>query len=152
MDAVIEPGAVALSPQGCTHFKLRQLVRRVARLYDAELAQAGLKGTQYSLLSMLVRVGPVKPADLARGLGLDASTLTRNLKPVVAAGWATQGPGRDERSRLIQITAAGRAKQAEARRHWRRAQSRVNAVLGEAEVARLHAWIDGAAARLDAAA
>ena len=152
MDTAVHPGPAALSPQGCTHFKLRQLVRRVARLYDAELAQAGLKGTQFSLLSMLARVGPVKPADLARGLGLDASTLTRNLKPVMASGWAIQGPGRDERSRLVEITVAGRAKQAEARRYWKRAQSRVNAILGETEVARLHAWIDVAAARLDAAA
>jgi DNA-binding MarR family transcriptional regulator len=151
MEATFDAGTAARSPQGCTHFKLRQLVRRVARLYDAELSQAGLKGTQYSLLSMLARVGPVQPAELARGLGLDASTLTRNLKPVVAAGWATQGPGRDERSRLIDITTAGRAKQSEARRHWKRAQSRVNAILGEVEVARLHAWIDSAAARLDAA-
>lgn len=139
------------APQGCTHFKLRQLVRRVARIYDAELAQAGLKGTQYSLLSMLARLGPVMPAELARRLGLDASTLTRNLRPVVASGWATLRPGADERSRLVEITPSGRDKQAEAKRYWKRAQSRINTILGASEVARLHAWMDDAVALLDAA-
>lgn len=141
----------ASAPQGCTNFKLRSLLRRVARLYDAELAQAGLKGTQYSLLSHVARLGPIKPVDLARHLGLDASTLTRNLRPVAAAGWVLQRAGPDERSRLIEITAAGRAKQAEARRHWKRAQLRLNGILGGAEVVRLHAMVDGSLARLEAA-
>ena len=67
------------APRGCTNFKLRQLLRGVSRLYDAELARAGLKGTQFSLLSHLVGLGPVAPGELARHMGLDASTLTRNV-------------------------------------------------------------------------
>lgn len=43
-------------PQGCTHFTLRQLQRRVSQRYDAALAQAGLKTTQYTLLSQLLRL------------------------------------------------------------------------------------------------
>ena len=53
-------------PAGCTNFKLRQLLRRVARLYDLELAATGLKTTQYSLLSALVKTGPIAPGQLAR--------------------------------------------------------------------------------------
>ena len=43
--------SATLKLQGCTNFKLRQLMRRVAHHYDLEMAGAGLKTTQYSLLS-----------------------------------------------------------------------------------------------------
>jgi DNA-binding MarR family transcriptional regulator len=142
--------SAARAPQGCTNFKLRTLLRRVARLYDAELSRAGLKGTQYSLLSHIVRLGPVRPQDLARQLGMDASTLTRNLRVVIAEGWVAQGPGEDERSRSVTITPAGRAKQGEARRYWRNAQDRLNELLGIEQVAQLHALIDVGLERLDA--
>jgi DNA-binding MarR family transcriptional regulator len=129
-------------PQGCTNFKLRQLLRRVAQLYDSELAQAGLKTTQYSLLSSVQALGPVRPGDLAQAMTLDASTLTRNLKPLLAAGWLEMAPGPDARSRLVQLTEAGRAKRAEAQRRWRVAQESLNHQLGTERVLALHALID----------
>jgi DNA-binding MarR family transcriptional regulator len=135
-------------PRGCTNFKLRQLLRSIARHYDAHFAQAGLKGTQYSLLTAIVASEPVRPAELARAMGLDASTLTRNLRVLIDQGWVVQGPGDDARSRRIEATAAGRGKQAEARRHWKRAQLELNAILGVERVAALHALIDDGLARL----
>jgi DNA-binding MarR family transcriptional regulator len=127
-----------MQPQGCTNFKLRQLLRTVSRLYDAEIAQAGLKGTQYSLLSHVLSLGPIAPSALAERMGMDASTLTRNLRPLIDKGWVLQGPGADARGRLITITPAGTAKHAEARTHWKRAQLQLNARLGSAQVAQLH--------------
>lgn len=138
----------AIKPQGCTNFKLRQLMRQVARHYDAELAAAGLKTTQYSLLSHVLRLGPLRPVDLARAMGLSASTLTRNLQPMVEAGWLAVEAGPDARSRLVQVTDAGRAKRAEAQRHWRAAQESLNALLGMERVATLHALIDESTTRL----
>jgi len=137
-----------VQPQGCTNFKLRQLLRTVSRHYDAELARAGLKGTQFSLLSHVVKLGPLQPQALARQMGLDASTLTRNLRPLIEMGWVIQGPGDDARSRIIAVTPAGRAKHTEARRHWKRAQLALNDRLGTATVAALHALIDDGLARL----
>ena len=132
----------ATKPQGCTNFKLRQLLRRVAQLYDSELAQAGLKTTQYSLLSSVQALGPVRPGDLAQAMTLDASTLTRNLKPLLAAGWLEMAPGPDARSRLVQLTEAGRDKRAEAKRRWRVAEESLNHQLGTERVLALHALID----------
>ena len=73
-------------PQGCTNLKLRQLMRAVAQHYDAEVGKSGLRGTQYSLLSFVVRLGPMRPADLARAMKLDPSTLSRNMRPLMDAG------------------------------------------------------------------
>jgi DNA-binding MarR family transcriptional regulator len=130
------------APAGCSSFKLRQLSRRVSQHFDRIVGAAGLKTTQYSLLSHIVKLGPVRPGDLAVQMEMDASTLTRNLQPLVALGWAELGPGDDGRSRCVTATEAGRAKRTEAQREWKRAQLALNEQLGAARVARLHALID----------
>lgn len=134
--------ADAVKPQGCTNLKLRQLSRAVTRHYDAYVAPTGLKNTQYSLLSHVVLLGPIRPTDLARRMRLDASTLTRNLQPLVAAGWIALGAGDDARSRLVSATAAGRAKRAEGQKAWKQAQLALNARLGIERVVALHAMLD----------
>jgi DNA-binding MarR family transcriptional regulator len=135
-------------PKGCTNFKLRQLMRGVAQHYDAEVAACGLKTTQYSLLSYVLKLGPVQPSVIAATMKLDASTLTRNLQPLIKQGWLVMLPGPDARSRLVSITEEGRAKRAEAQRHWRRAQDALNDKLGTDKVVALHALIDEALALL----
>jgi hypothetical protein len=62
--------ADAVKPQGCTNLKLRQLSRAVTRHYDAYVAPTGLKNTQYSLLSHVVLLGPLRPTDLAQRMKL----------------------------------------------------------------------------------
>lgn len=138
----------SLRPQGCTNLKLRQLMRRVAQHYDAEIGKTGLKGTQYSLLSYVFKLGPVRPGDLAREMKVDASTLTRNLKPLIAAGWLDLTAGSDGRNRLVSITGAGREKRTEAQRRWRVAQEGINQLLGAGRVLALHALIDESLERL----
>lgn len=139
----------AVKPQGCTNLKLRQLMRRVAQVYDAEVGRTGLKGTQYSLLSYVVKLGPLRAVDLAAEMKITPSTLSRNLQPLVAAGWIEIGPGDDARSRRIVATEAGRAKRAEAQKRWRLAQESINATLGLERVLALHALIDEAMAALE---
>ena len=129
-------------PQGCTNFKIRQLMRQMSQHYDAELGKAGLKATQYSLLGHALKLGPIRPGELAQVMRLDASTLTRNLKPLVEAGWLRIEAGPDGRSRSITITDSGRAKRDEAQRYWKAAQEGINRTLGVERVLALHALID----------
>lgn len=135
-------------PRGCTHFQLRQLMRRVSQHYDLELAKCGLKTTQYSLLAHIVRLGPVRPGDLASAMTMEPSTLTRNLKPLIAAGWVALTDGSDGRSRCVTITEAGRNKRAVAQRHWKSAQLGLDQTLGVQRVAALHALINQSLALL----
>jgi DNA-binding MarR family transcriptional regulator len=144
------PSPAQAAPRGCTSFKLRQLTRRVSQHYDRIVAGAGLKTTQYSLLSQIERLGPVRPSDLAAAMAMDESTLTRNLQPLVASGWASVGPGADLRSRLVTATPAGRAKRAEGQREWKRAQLALNEQLGSTRVAALHALLDDCLGALNA--
>lgn len=138
------PADPAVKPQGCTNLKLRQLMRRVASHYDAELGKTGLKTTQYSLLSHVVKLGPIRAVDLAAQMKMSSSTLSRNLQPLVAAGWLLVNPGADARSRLISATPEGQIKRTEAQRRWRVAQEGLNQTLGLDRVLALHALIDEA--------
>ncbi len=142
--------AVAVAePRGCTNLKLRQLTRAVTRHYDAYVAATGLKNTQYSLLSHVVLLGPIAPGELAARMKLDASTLTRNLQPLVAQGWLEVGPGADARSRIVTATPAGRDKRTEGQRAWKQAQLALNARLGTGRVATLHQLLDACLDDLD---
>jgi DNA-binding MarR family transcriptional regulator len=142
MTAVPDSTPEALVPRGCTNFRLRQLMRRLDQHYDAELAKAGLKTTQYSLLSHIVKLEPVGPGALALAMKMQPSTLTRNLQPLVQAGWVRLDPGADARSRIVTSTQAGRDKRTEAQRRWKTAQTVLNQTLQPARVAALHVLLD----------
>ena len=139
------------APTPCFCNALRQASRAVSRLYDEELRGVGLRTTQYSLLSILARAGQVRQGDLGGLTHLEETTLTRNFRPLVAAGWVSVQPGDDRREKLVTITEAGTAKLAEARPAWQRAQTRMKALLPEGawqglmailpEVARLTAGV-----------
>ncbi|MEK8033421.1 MarR family winged helix-turn-helix transcriptional regulator [Ideonella sp. DXS29W] len=146
----LTPAAVSAALQACSHDRMRRLMRRLASHFDARLREAGLKTTQFSLLAYLAAQGPIRPADLAHAMGIDASTLTRNLKPVAQAGWAEVVAGRDARSRLVRLTPAGRVKLAEGGARWREAQSSLTEQLGAERIAAMHGWIDETLALLPA--
>lgn len=136
-------------PTPCLCNALRRASRAVSRLYDEELRGVGLRTTQYSLLSLLHRLGEVRQGDLEPLTVLDQTTLTRTLRPLVDRGWVAVRAGKDRRERLVSVTAAGTAKLAKARPAWQRAQGRLRSLLpggvwedlmsGLPEVARLTA-------------
>ena len=105
----------------CLCGALRQASRAVSRLYDEELRGVGLRTTQYSLLCVLARAGPVRQGELSGLTSLDETTLTRNLRPLLDARWIAVRSGDDRREKVVTITKAGTAKLAEARPAWERA-------------------------------
>jgi DNA-binding MarR family transcriptional regulator len=121
----------------CLCGALRQASRAVSRLYDEELRAVGLRTTQYSLLSVLVKAGQVRQGDLSGLTSLDETTLTRNLRPLLDARWIAVRSGDDRREKLVAITKAGTAKLAQARPAWERAQTRMQALLPEGAWERL---------------
>ena len=139
------------APRGCSSLKLRQLSRRVSQHFDQIVASTGLKTTQYSLLSNIVQLEPIRPGDLADRMEMEASTLTRNLQPLVAQGWVVVAPGDDGRSRSVVATDAGREKRTSAQREWKRAQLAFNERIGTERVAQLHALIDACLASMSEA-
>jgi DNA-binding MarR family transcriptional regulator len=134
-------------PAECTCFRLRKLTRAMSRLYDHHLAVVGVKSTQFVLLNFIASEAmPV--AVLAERVGAERTTMTRNLKPLIDAGWVSLQKGADSRQRIVTISAAGRRKAKQAYQAWRAAQDAVQALLGEAGVTALHHQIDATFDRL----
>jgi DNA-binding MarR family transcriptional regulator len=119
----------------------------MSRLYDQHLAGVGLKTTQYSVLVNAGRAAlPV--AELAERLGMERTTLTRNLKPLIEAGWIELLPGADSRQRIVTLTQAGHAKLQQAWPAWRAAQDAFEQQMGVETVSALHGQLDATLARV----
>jgi DNA-binding MarR family transcriptional regulator len=142
-----QPDAPPQAIRGCTCFRLRRLTRRVTQHYDTHLARAGLRVTQFSLLGMLLCAEPLTLSEIAARMEMDRTTLTRNLGPLQNAGWLEVVPGKDARSRAVQLTDAGRTAWDNAKPHWRQAQDQLNTALGPETMAELHGLLDGTLAR-----
>ena len=127
-----KPPISEVEPEVCTCLALRQAARRVTRLYDDALAPTGLGVNQYSILARLSHVGPSRIQDLARRLVMDRSTLGHLLRPLEKRGLVRlRVSEQDGRSRMTEVTPAGRATLAKGRPLWAQAQRRFANAFGE---------------------
>ncbi len=136
----------------CVCFNLRKTARAVTQAYDEQLRPTGLRTTQFSMLAVLASHGPLTVAALADRMVVDRTTLTRNLKLVEAQGLVSVATGRtDRRTRIVELSAPGRAALARAMPFWRKAQRRMVARLGTADWRELRGALEGtvAASRAD---
>ena len=115
----------------CACFNLRKVTRAVTQLYDEMLRPAGLRVTQFSLLVAVRMAGPVGVTRLAEITVMDRTTLTRNLELLQKQGLIEVAAGADRRSRIVTITAQGKAAIAEALPFWKKAQLHVVNSLGQ---------------------
>lgn len=126
-----QSSAAAMEIAGsCLGFRLRLLDRVVARIYDDALRPLELRRTQLDLLAALHRFGPASPARLISMLGLEKSSLSRNIRRLITRGVVAELPGSDRRCHLLELTDAGHAQLADALPAWRRAQAEVDELLG----------------------
>lgn len=113
----------------CTH--LRRAARGVSRHYDEALEGFGINVAQFSLLRNLQRLDKPSISTLAEAMGLDRSTLGRNLKVLEADGLVALAEGDDLRNRVVLLTAEGAARVTAAEPAWQRAQECLVDTLGE---------------------
>lgn len=106
----------------CALHTVRQLGRALARHYDAYLAPAGLRGTQFNVLVAIARARGADMTTLGRRLGLDRTGLTHALRALARDGLVESLPGSDRRRRELRLTPLGRKRVAAAMRHWAAAQ------------------------------
>jgi DNA-binding MarR family transcriptional regulator len=132
-----------LSPADVCHcFAVRQAARWISQLYDQHLAGVGLRSTQYAILSHLERSGPASIAQLAEAMVMDRTTMTRNVTPLERDGLvAIVQADADRRRKEVRLTAPGRARLAEARPLWRRAQAAFERHYGAAEAGAMRAML-----------
>ena len=130
----------------CTFANLRKATRVVTQHYEAALRPLDLTATQFTMLAMLDRRGPLRLTDLAEALVMDRTTLTRNLKPLTARGLVQIGADTDRRVRRLSISEAGGVLLKKAIPEWRAAQTALVDGLGRARWANMLDHLDAAVA------
>jgi DNA-binding MarR family transcriptional regulator len=125
------PTSLSDASAGCVCFHLRRSARAVTQFYDRMLAPTGLRATQFTLMTVVRRTGGLPFSSLADMLGMDRTTLTRNLRPLEREGLVKIVSGSDRRVRLVRLTRLGERKQAEAQSLWAKAHARVTEGIGE---------------------
>jgi len=138
----------------CTCAKLRQLTRKITGIYDRHLFADGITVSQYSLLARIGKYGPIGVIPLANFMGMDRSTMSRSLKPLIVAGWIETldlplEMMTDKRSFGLQLSAEGKRKWHAAMPHWRHAQDEIDAALGDRTHQELVALVDQANRKLE---
>ncbi len=126
----MEPDLDLGSMDNCVCFNLRWVSRVVTQYYDAELRRRGIRPTQTPILGALAAKADWSMEDLSDWLGMDRTTLVRNLRPLQRDGLvALAGTGRGGRV-SVSITAKGRRDLQNALPAWRSAQEKIVRTLG----------------------
>lgn len=117
--------------QNCTCFNIRRASRVITQFFDAEVPRRGMRPTQAPILRALQAKNGWGMAELSEWLGMERTTLLRNLRPLQRDGLVrAKGTGRGGHVEL-EITEKGRAILAKIHPAWRSAQDKVVATLGK---------------------
>lgn len=118
--------------KACFALHARMTARLLSRAYDAAMRPAELRLAQFGLLGAIAHGAATSETALAERLGLERTTLVRNLRLLADKGWIEPipGGGRGVRHRL---TAAGRQKLESAIPLWQKAQAQLEAKLAPAD-------------------
>ena len=125
----------------CVCSQVRRLARKLSSLYDTLLCSEDLTNTQYSLLATIERAGQLSHLVLAEEVGMERTTLTRNLRPLTRAKWVAAVTGKDRRQHLLQLTAAGRRKLIRSLPLWEEAQRQFLSQIGSESLQELRALL-----------
>jgi DNA-binding MarR family transcriptional regulator len=126
----------------CNCFAIRSAARHVTQFYDQLLARTGLRSTQFSILAVLRRSGPLTIKGLAKAMVTDRTTLGRNILPLERDGLIRIAPvAMDRRAKELQLTKAGAKRLQEAVQEWSAAQSRFEDRFGSKRTAELRSMM-----------
>lgn len=119
--------------ENCTVFNVRKAARLIAQLYDRAMEPAGLTNSQFSILALVRGRRQPSITGLANELGMDRTTLSRNLRLLERRGLVRTAPGSDARTRTVSTTAAGSKTLASAMPLWQEAQAQLVGTVGRRE-------------------
>ena len=141
------PGDAALAPDACNCLAVRSAARHISQFYDQLLAPSGLRGTQFSILARLKRVGPLTINALASEMVMDRTTLGRNILPLERDGLIRiQTAANDRRAKQLQLTKTGEKRLQAAVKGWTEAQARFESTFGPKRAANLRSLLRAVAA------
>jgi DNA-binding MarR family transcriptional regulator len=120
----------------CVAFNLRKSSQVVSRVYAREMQGSPIRGPLFALMMIIHKRGPASITTLASDIGLDRTTLTRNLKPLEKKGLIRIRQVSANRKEVT-ILPEGEVALRHATACWRKAQNKVVNELGEERWARM---------------
>lgn len=131
-----------LDPIDCACFNARKVARLLGQVYDRALEPSGLRNTQFTSLSIAEKHGPISITELSELMGIERTTLTRNVQVLERDGLVQLGAGVDGRSKTVAVTSKGRRRLAAALPLWESAQEQTLRLFGAKRWERLRAELD----------
>lgn len=127
-----------LVAERCAGLNIRLASRRITRFLDARLAQTGLTLAQFGLLIHIAGARDDTIGSLAERSGLDQSTLSRNLRPLEAAGLIEiAAVETDLRRRAVWLTEQGSTQLENALPIWRKAHDALSQLISPEQLRHL---------------
>lgn len=120
----------SLTSESCIATRVRQLSRIVTRVYDDAMRSHGITASQFTLLTQLAQQDGITAAEIGFTLDIEKSTLSRNLKRLLALGHIIMDPPAGRRGRGLHLTPKGQLVIKEAYPVWQAAQKRATEVMG----------------------
>jgi DNA-binding MarR family transcriptional regulator len=114
----------------CVALRARRMSRIVTRIYDDAMRPLGMTSSQFTLLTCIAQQDGVTAAEIGFDLDIEKSTLSRNLKRLVALKLMTMDPPAGRRGRGLHLTDKGVEALQAAFPIWRATQSRVTETMG----------------------
>ena len=124
---------VAFPDLPCACATARRMARVLTQLYDTHLRSAQIESSQFMLLSVLDGMPGSNQQTLGRMMGLDKTTLSRNLKRLEQKGWIETSAGKNRREHGFILTVAGRERLAAAKPAWSKAQQQLQLTMSTGE-------------------
>lgn len=119
----------------CTN--LRRASNRITEYYNAGFEELGITTPQYYLLINLYRRGESTASGLSKEIGLERSTLVRNLNHLVDKGLVGSDPQGQGRKNIFALTDAGIALTISARKKWNENQKKLEKAIGKTDAEEL---------------
>jgi DNA-binding MarR family transcriptional regulator len=123
-------GIAETTSASCIATRIRQLSRIITRVYDDAMRPLGITASQFTLLTQLAQQDGITAVEIGFTLDIEKSTLSRNLKRLLALGLIIMDPPAGRRGRGLHLTPKGQVVIKEAYPVWQNAQQKAVRVMG----------------------
>jgi DNA-binding MarR family transcriptional regulator len=115
----------------CIAVRVRLINRVITALYDEALRPFVLRISQANILSAILHMGEVRPAEVSRILRIEKSTLSRDVELMKQRGWLQSDPPSGGRNQKIRLTVEGKNLLGKIQPSWEKAQAEAKLLIGE---------------------
>ena len=120
-----------LKKHSCYCINFRRAANIVTKYYDNYLKEVGITINQFSLLKNILKIEPASISDIAVRVGLERTTVVRNLKSLFKEDLIEDISEISERNKKVRLTEKGKDVLNSAIPLWEKAQKDIENKIGK---------------------